>query len=281
LRSSALRMTCGSRPLPSPPRVLPKLPKRAMVDFLTRTGVRVSEGMRTRFADIPAEVQAGSVFEKFGANEIPSLGRKFYPLVSKLYGAVGEAWLQHLVDVGPQQIRATVHEYQEEFRSRPKVQALCAVAAPYQRSVIDRFATVAAACRMAMRAGLLWRNADTDADIEACVLRWAEHEKMNTVVAAVAQFMRDRQSWQGTASELTSHVNGAIGSAEALGKWLKKSENLRRLKLAGFRIVQRRDKARNRSKVIYIELFGVARGRLVGSDGLFGNRTDEGNVSQT
>jgi putative DNA primase/helicase len=85
--------------------------EEAMVDFLARTGLRVTEGMRTRFADIPAAMQAGSVFEKFDADEVPSLGRKFYPLVSRLYGAVGDAWLQILVDMGPEQIGATVNRH--------------------------------------------------------------------------------------------------------------------------------------------------------------------------
>jgi uncharacterized protein (DUF927 family) len=235
--------------------------EEAMVNFLSRTGVRVTDGMRTRFADVPAAVRAGSVFEKFGADQIPELGKKFYALVSKLYGAVGDKWLQYLVDLGPEQIRATVNRYQKEFRTRPKVQALYAVAAPYQRSVIDRFATVAAACRMAIDAGLLWKNADTDADIEACVVRWAEHEQLDTVVAAIAQFMRDRQSWQGIASELKNQLDGAIDSAEALGRWLKKSENLRRLKVAGFTVEQRKSKTRDRSKFIRIE-----RGRMDSSD---------------
>jgi hypothetical protein len=124
--------------------------------------------------------------------------------------------------------------------------------------VIDRFATVAAACRMAIDAGLLRDNADTDADIEACVLRWAKHEKrMDTVVAAVVaavvRFMRGRQSWQGTASELKSQLNIAIDSPEALGRWLKKPENLQRLKLAGFKVVQSKSRTRDRSKLIRIE----------------------------
>jgi uncharacterized protein (DUF927 family) len=235
--------------------------EEAMVSFLTRTGVRVTDGMRTRFADVPAAVQAGSVFEKFSADQIPGLGRKFYPLVSKLYGAVGDTWLQYLVDIGPEQITTAVNHYQEGFRARSKVQALYAVAAPYQRSVIDRFATVAAACRMAIDAGLLWKNADTDADIEACLLRWAEHEQMDTVVAAIVHFMADRVSWQGTASQLMDHLHGAIDSAEALGRWLKDRENLQRLKLAGFQVVERRNKTRDRSRLIRIE-----RGQLDGSD---------------
>jgi putative DNA primase/helicase len=234
-----------------------------MVGFLARNGVRVTAGMQTRFADVPAAARPGSVFETYSADEIPGLGQKFYHLVSKLYGAVGDVWLQYLVDMGPEQIKATVNQYQKEFRARPKVQALYAVAAPYQRSVIDRFATVAGACHMATDAGLLWANADIDADIEACVLRWAEREKMDTIVAAIAQVMGDEPSWQGTASQLKTKLNGAIDSADSLGRWIKKSENVTKLKLAGFNVMQRKSKSRARARLIRIERVGVEKsGRL-------------------
>ena len=121
-----------------------------MVDFLQCCGQRVTEGMKTRFADIPAAVQPGSVFETFGAEAIPALGKTYYPLLGQLYGAVGDAWLQLLVDTGPKAITATVNDHQQEFRSRPKIQVLYKVGAPYQRSVIDRFGTTAAALRMAI-----------------------------------------------------------------------------------------------------------------------------------
>ena len=46
-----------------------------MVSFLERAGQPVTAGMRTRFADIRAVVQPGSVFEKFNRDEIPELAR--------------------------------------------------------------------------------------------------------------------------------------------------------------------------------------------------------------
>ncbi len=232
--------------------------EEAMVDFLTRTGQRVTDGMRTRFADIPAEVQPGSVFETFGADAIPGLGKKYYPLLGKLHGAVGDAWLQALVNMGPEKIRAEVNHHQQEFRSRPRVQAIYQVAGPYQRSVIDRFATVAAACRMAIEVGLLpWKIEDTDADVEACVIRWADYDRLNPVVVAIIEFMGERQSWEGTASQLLTELNGAVDSAESLGRWLRKSENVRRLKAVGFEIARTKDTTRNRTKLIRIERVGA------------------------
>ena len=236
-----------------------------MVDFLVRNGIQVTDGMRTRFADVPAEVQPGSVFEKFAADEIPGLGKEYYHLLGRLHGAVGDAWLQALVDMGPERIRAEVDSHQQEFRSRPKVQSLYQVAASYQRSVIDRFATVAAACRMAIiEIGLPWKAEDTDAAIEACVIRWAKHDNLNTIVVAIIKFMGGRTSWEGTAEQLASKLNGAIESAESLGYWLNNSENVRRLQTMGFKVTKARAKTQERTRLIRIE--STTPGRLDGLD---------------
>src|SRR5262249_3212863 len=73
---------------------------------------------------------------------------------------------------------------------------------------------------------------------------------------------RDHQSWQGTASELQAGLDGAIDSAETLGRWLRKPENLRRLRVVGFTVEQHKAKTRDRSRLIHIE-----RGQLDESDG--------------
>jgi hypothetical protein len=69
--------------------------------------------------------------------------------------------------------------------------------------------------------------------------------------------MLERQSWKGTASQLVTKLNGAVDSPEALGRWLRKSENLQRLKLAGLEIAQGKDKTHNRSRLIRIGKIGV------------------------
>jgi hypothetical protein len=135
--------------------------------------------------------------------------------------------------------------------------------------VIDRFATVAAACRMAIEAELLpWKSEDTDADIEACVTRWAggwiEYDETvdsddststntDTIVAAIITFMSERQTWEGTAAQLLVELNGVGGSAKSLGHALKKNEKLRRLKAAHIAISKDRDKTPKRNKIIRIE----------------------------
>jgi hypothetical protein len=117
---------------------------------------------------------------------------------------------------------------------------------------------------MAIDAGLLWKNADTSADIEACVLRWAEHEKkMDVVTTAFAHFMCDRQSWQGTASQLKDQLHGAFDSPEAVGRWLEERDNQQRLRLSGLEARKGKSKTRNRTRLIIIERTA---GQLDGSD---------------
>jgi hypothetical protein len=132
------------------------------------------------------------------------------------------------------------------------VQAIYKVAAPYQRSVVDRFSTVAAACRMAIEVGLLpWKVEDTEAGVEACVARWAAYDNFDPTVVAIVTFMNERQQWEGTASQLSKAING--DGAESLGRWLRKSDNVRRLKAAGFELVHSKAKTRERTKMIRIK----------------------------
>jgi hypothetical protein len=90
------------------------------------------------------------------------------------------------------------------------------------------------------------------ADIPAELLP-GNNEQLNAVVVAVVGFMDGQQSWQGTASQLLTELNGAVDSPEALGRWLKKSENVQRLKVAGIEIAQTKAKTRDRAKLIRIE----------------------------
>jgi hypothetical protein len=240
-----------------------------MVDFLERAGQCVTAGMRTRFADVPAVAQPGSVFENFGADDI-SGPKKYYALLGKFYGAVGDAWLQILVDMGPEKIAATVSHHQREFRARPEMQAIYNAARPHERSVIDRFATVAAACRMAIEAELLsWTIEDSDADIEACVTRWAagwvEHDDdddgtdvaantvANTVADAIIVFMREQQIWEGTAAQLFAHLNGVATTPELLGHALRNRTTLRQLNAANIKVSKTRDKTPKRNRLIRFE----------------------------
>ncbi|MCC2653698.1 MAG: hypothetical protein K0Q60_3864, partial [Microvirga sp.] len=145
-----------------------------MAAFLQAAGEKVPAGMMVRLVDIPAEVQPESAFETFPVDQIEEVGRRFYPLTTKLHGAVGRAWLQHLVDLGPDKIQAHFKKHREAWLSIGVIASIRATATGQVRSVINRFALVAAALRMAIDAGLLpWSAEDTDLGIAACMTRWA------------------------------------------------------------------------------------------------------------
>jgi hypothetical protein len=240
--------------------------EKPMVVFLQENGQKVTEGMRTRIADVPAEVQPGSVFEEYSASEIPGLGEKYYSLFSRLHGALGAEWISRVVDLVNQdqdEFRATISRHRRGFLARPKMRSLYDAAEPWQRSVMDRFATVAAACRMAIDNGMLpWAVEDTDIGIERCVERWAGAVDADAVVpvtgssaaidivAAIVAFMGEWQLWEGSATELAAALGGV--SADSLGRWLGKEYAQRELRKAGFEIVKFKETDIDRGRRIRI-----------------------------
>ena len=149
-----------------------------METFLTEAGERVPAGLSVRLVDVPAEVQPESAFETCAVDQIEELGKRFYPLTTQLYGVVGRYWLQYLVDLGPDEIQARLRRHREEWLAIPTIAAVRAGATGQVRSVINRFALVAAALRMAIEAGLLpWTVDDADHGVAACLVRWAANRK--------------------------------------------------------------------------------------------------------
>ena len=146
--------------------------EQTMESYLSSGGEKVPAGLKVRLVDVPAEVQADSVFETFPREQIEELGKRFYPLTSELYGAVGRAWLQHLVDLGGEKIGALVRQHREEWLKLPAVAAVRAKSSVQVQSILNRFALVAAALRMAIEAKLLpWSIDETDCGVAACMAR--------------------------------------------------------------------------------------------------------------
>jgi putative DNA primase/helicase len=146
--------------------------------FLTEAGEKVPAGLSVRLVDVPAEVQPESAFETCPVDQIEELGKRFYPLTTQLYGAAGRKWLQHLVDLGPDEIQARLRRHREEWLAIPTIDAVRTSATGQVRSVINRFALVAAALRMAIEADLLpWSMDDSDLGIASCLVRWAASRK--------------------------------------------------------------------------------------------------------
>jgi hypothetical protein len=133
----------------------------------------VPAGLKVRLVDVPAEVQPDSAFETCPREEIEELGRQFYPLTKELYGAVGRAWLQYLVDLGEEKIAALVRQHRDEWLKLPAIAAVRSQASVQVQSILNRFALVAAALRMAIEAKLLpWSSDETDCGVAACMTRW-------------------------------------------------------------------------------------------------------------
>jgi putative DNA primase/helicase len=146
--------------------------------YLSSGGEKVPAGLKVRLLDVPAEVQAESAFETCSADGIEELGKAFYPLTLRLHGAAGRAWLQHLVDLGSDEITARLRRHRDEWLALLAVAAVRKTATAQVRSILSRFALIAAALRMAIEASLLpWSINDTDLGVASCMTRWLTSRK--------------------------------------------------------------------------------------------------------
>jgi uncharacterized protein (DUF927 family) len=149
-----------------------------MEAYLSSGGERIPDGLKVRLVDVPAEVQPNSAFESFPADQVEELGKRFYPLTMRLHGAVGRAWLQHLVDLGSDEITARLRRHRDEWLGLLAVAAVRKSATAQVRSILNRFALIAAALRMAIEANLLpWSVDDTDLGVADCMMRWLQSRK--------------------------------------------------------------------------------------------------------
>ena len=159
-------------------------------------GKSLQEGARKRLVDVPAQVQPGSVFETIPCERIHIEGKRLFDAMKCQHGAVGRDWQRHLVDLGPDKIKATLHKHREAFLALSEVRAVAVKAHPQVRAAVNRFALYAAALRMANEAGLLpWSIEESDAGIVACMSRWvAQRGNVDTageVVRAAYEIKRE------------------------------------------------------------------------------------------
>ena len=145
--------------------------EKSLAEFIGRS---LQEGARKRLVDVPAEVQPGSAFETIPREQIHIAGKRVFSAMKRHHGAVGRDWQRHLVNIGPDKIKAELHEHRKAFLALPEVVAVAAKAHPQVRAVVNRFALHAAALRMAIAASLLpWAVNESDMGIVACMQRWA------------------------------------------------------------------------------------------------------------
>jgi hypothetical protein len=173
--------------------------EKSLAEFIGRS---LQEGARKRLVDIPAEVQPGSAFETIPREQIHIESKRLFDAMKRHHGAVGRDWQRHLVDIGPNKIKAGLHEHRGAFLALPEVLAVAAKAHPQVRAVVNRFALYAAALRMAIAAELLpWSVEEADAGIIACMQRWVlQRGNLDTageVVRAARQVERELVSGLG------------------------------------------------------------------------------------
>src|SRR4029077_9245532 len=96
--------------------------------------------------------------------------KRLFDAMKRHHGAVGRDWQHHLVDIGPDKIKAELHEHREAFLALREVLAVDAKAPPAVRARGNRFALHSPAPRMAIAGGLLpWTIEEADMGIVACM----------------------------------------------------------------------------------------------------------------
>jgi hypothetical protein len=154
--------------------------EKSLPQFIGRT---LQEGARKRLVDVPAEVQSDSAYETLSRDRIHIEGDRLFDAMKRQHGAVGRDWQRHLVDLGPDRIKAELQKHRKAFLALPEVAAVAEKAHPQVRAVVNRFALTAAALRMAIEANLLpWTIEEADAGIIVCMQRWVQ-QRANTDTA--------------------------------------------------------------------------------------------------
>jgi putative DNA primase/helicase len=146
--------------------------EKSLVQFI---GPNLQEGARKRLVDVPAEVRLGSAFETIQRDQIHIEGKRLFDAMKRQHGAVGLAWQRHLVELGPDTIKADLDRHRKVFLALPEVVSVTEKAHPQARAVVNRFAVYVAALRMTIEADLLpWGIEQAEASIVACMGRWVE-----------------------------------------------------------------------------------------------------------
>ena len=145
--------------------------EKSLVEFLPNA----QQGQLVRLADIRAEVRSGSAFETIPESEVDVAAGRFCAAVNEYHGTFGHEWLQHLVALGPRQIKVELQLLRKAWRALPKVTEIISRAHPQVISVINRFALVAATLNMANAVGIVpWTVDDINDAIFACMERWLQ-----------------------------------------------------------------------------------------------------------
>jgi putative DNA primase/helicase len=166
-------------------------------------------GQLIRMVDVPAVVQPESAFETISKGEIAAAGRQHYSATREYHGTVGHDWLQHLVALGPRQIKIELKRLREAWWALPQVAEIASRANPQVVSVIGRFALVAAALSMASVAGVVpWSVLEIETGIIACMSRWLQQRgSVDTAGGLLREIRRRWQMFAATVSDRFIHIH--------------------------------------------------------------------------
>jgi hypothetical protein len=145
-----------------------EIPLRDLLEKLDDT-----EGRKKRVFDVPALVGKMTALETVPHHALKEVCGGIYAHTARLHGAVGQAWLRHVAELGEVGRRTRLDQHRQAWLALPEIVDLLH-RNPQDDSVIHRHALLAAALRIAAEPGLWpWSVESSDRAIVACCLRWA------------------------------------------------------------------------------------------------------------
>ena len=144
-----------------------------LADHMREAGKRVRAGQEVRLADIPADAGAGlGIFQNLhGCASGAELADRLNEAVRQHHGTAARAFIWHLTQHPPEQIKAGIESLRREFLS----ESLPAGVDGQARRVGGRFALIAAAGELATTLGVTGWPAGTATDAAAqCFRAWLD-----------------------------------------------------------------------------------------------------------
>ncbi len=145
--------------------------EQSMQDIVAAAGKKTMAGQEVRMADIDAETSVYGSFEDIHEySEARIFAETIETEASRFYGAVGEAWLHHIVQDRPNLIPTILQGIDDFIKS-----ALPSKPSPQAARVAKRFALVSMAGELATHYGLTgWEVGEAENAAKTCFLAWLE-----------------------------------------------------------------------------------------------------------
>ena len=156
-----------------------EIPLRRFLDKMDDT-----EGRKKRLVDVPALVGSKTALETVPHEKLGEVCGLIYAATADLHGAVGQAWLHYLVDLGEAGINGKLDQYRQAWLALPEIAELFN-RDPKDDSVIAGSHCSRRPCGWQLKPGY-GRGAfreNSDRAIAACTLRWAADKGLPVTTA--------------------------------------------------------------------------------------------------